>query len=215
MIDEAALNTNIERRLRPRSIYVASSPPETAIGEKRENSELQSFVLLGNLRVLDLSYNNISTLPSNFVQNLEYLKGLTKLTKVDFRGNPCSAWFPEYASVLVGNAVASGQHLHQLDAEAIAPRSEKEITDMAAQVIANLDQYDSTYMERQEAEATRPRLAKYAIKTALASDDGDITIGRLSGILERLLTVSADGSAELGATFYDICFRARHTISTH
>ncbi|CDJ58973.1 leucine rich repeat containing protein, putative [Eimeria maxima] len=161
------------------------------------DSELQSFVLLGNLRVLDLSYNIISTLPSNFVQDLTYLKGLTKLTKVDFRGNPCSAWFPEYAAVLVGNAVASGQHLQQLDAEAIAPRSEKEITDMAAHVIANVDQYDSTYIERQEAEATRPRLAKYAIKTALAGDDGDATIGRLSGILEKLLTVSSAASAEL------------------
>ena len=60
--------------------------------------------------------------------------------KVDFRGNPCSAWCPEYAAVLVGNAVASGQHLQQLDAEAIAPRSEKEITDMAAHGIANVGQ---------------------------------------------------------------------------
>ncbi|CDI83997.1 leucine rich repeat containing protein, putative [Eimeria acervulina] len=150
------------------------------------DSDLESFVLLGNLRVLDLSYNRISTLPSNFVEDLAYLKGLTKLTKVDFRGNQCSAWFPEYAAVLVGNAVARGQHLQQLDGEAIAPRSEKEITEMAAQVIANLEQYDSIYIERQEAEATRPRLAKYAIKTALAGDDGDVTIGRLSEILERV-----------------------------
>ncbi|CDJ47913.1 leucine rich repeat containing protein, putative [Eimeria brunetti] len=169
--------------------------------------DLQSFVLVGNLRVLDLSFNDISILPSNFVQEIQHLKRLSKLTKVDFRGNPCSRWFPEYAAVLVDQAVTSGQHLQQLDGEAVAPRTEKEINEVAAQVQENIDQYDTIYIERQEAEATRPRLAKYAIKTALAGDDGDVTIGRLCGLLDTLLTVSSEAAAELGATFYDICFR--------
>ena len=51
----------------------------------------------------------------------------------------------------------------------------------------------------------------WGVQTALAGDDGDVTIGRLSEILERVLTISSDASAELGATFYDICFRARQT----
>ncbi|KAL8427934.1 hypothetical protein Efla_003448 [Eimeria flavescens] len=171
------------------------------------DSQLGSLILLGNLRSLDLSYNNINTLPSNFVRELNRLSQLTKLTKMDFRGNHCSAWFPEYAAVLVANAFERGQHLQELDGEAIKPKAAKEINATVAYLLSNLDHFDTIYVERQEAAASRPQLAKYAIKAALAGDEGDASIKRLIGLLESVITVSPEEAPELGATFYDVCTR--------
>ena len=63
------------------------------------------------------------------------------MQKVDFRRNECSAWFPEYAAVLVANAVSSGQHLMELDGEAVKLRGTKEILATAEYIYSNLDQY--------------------------------------------------------------------------
>ncbi|KAL8448742.1 hypothetical protein Emag_003868 [Eimeria magna] len=196
--------------------------------------QLGTLMLLGNLRSLDLSYNNIGTLPSNFVRELNQLSQLTKLTKVDFRGNNCSAWFPEYATVLVKNALERGQHLQELDGETIKPRAAKEINATAAYLLSNLDHFDTIYVERQEAAASQPQLTKYAIKdcssqvqqwadlvlavllapclcntaqASLAGEEGDASIHRLISLLESVITVLPEEAPEVGATFYDVCCR--------
>ncbi|KAL8448177.1 hypothetical protein Emed_003924 [Eimeria media] len=169
--------------------------------------QLGSLMLLGNLRSLDLSYNNIGTLPSNFVRELNQLSQLTKLTQVDFRGNNCSAWFPEYATVLVANALERGQHLQELDGETIKPRAAKEINATVAYLLSNLDHFDTIYVERQEAAASQPQLTKYAIKASLAGEEGDASIQRLVALLESVITVLPEEAPEVGATFYDVCCR--------
>ncbi|XP_026194327.1 uncharacterized protein LOC34622225 [Cyclospora cayetanensis] len=171
------------------------------------DSNLQSFVMLGNLRALDLSNNQISTLPSNFIRELDHLKNLTKLTKVDFRRNDCTSWFPEYAAVFILNAISAGQHIAELDGDIINLRTHADLQAAGDAVLARLGDFDATYMERQEAAASRPQFAKYAIKARLAGEDGDATIGRLTGLLEKVLTVPTGAAAEVGATFYDICTR--------
>ncbi|KAL8433876.1 hypothetical protein ACSSS7_003537 [Eimeria intestinalis] len=110
------------------------------------DSQLGSLMLLGNLRRLDLSYNNISTLPSNFVRELNHLSNLTKLTNVDFRSNNCSAWFPEYATVLVANALERGQHLQELDGETIKPRAARDVNATVAYLLSNLDQCEAVLL---------------------------------------------------------------------
>ncbi|KAL8271038.1 hypothetical protein Esti_005023 [Eimeria stiedai] len=171
------------------------------------DSQLGSLMLLGNLHSLDLSYNNIGTLPSNFVRELNQLGYLTKLTKVDFRGNNCSAWFPEYATVLVANALERGLHFQEIDGETIRPRAAKEINATVAYVLSKLDHFDTIYVERQEAAASQPQLTKYAIKASLAGEEGEASIHRLVALLESLIKVSPEEAPEVGATFYDVCCR--------
>ena len=47
------------------------------------------------------------------------------------------------------------------------------------------------------------------MKAALAGEEGDATIGRLKGLLEKLLSATPDEAPEIGATYYDICARVR------
>lgn len=60
--------------------------------------------------------------------------------KVDFRGNGCTAWFPEYATVLVANALKAGQPLQEVDGDLLRPQAAQDIQAAAEYVRSTIYQ---------------------------------------------------------------------------
>ncbi|PFH35368.1 leucine rich repeat-containing protein [Besnoitia besnoiti] len=154
------------------------------------------------LQVLDMSYNEMTFLPSQAVDHLQAFSSLRYMREVDLQGNPFSRLFPEYAAVLLHVTGYAGAKLQVVDGEEVSPSGRAATAQDSAAVLARISEYDDLYLDRQEAAEDRPEGSRYA---KVDPEKTSASVLHMTRLLETALQERHDRAIELAVTFFDLC----------
>ncbi|CBZ50107.1 hypothetical protein NCLIV_005830 [Neospora caninum Liverpool] len=156
--------------------------------------------LCPKLQVLNMSYNEMSFLPSQALRYLEVFSSLKHLTEVDLQGNPFSLLFPEHAAPLLHFSLVAGAKLQVVNGEEVSASGRLAAANDSAGIFNRIDEYDDLFMDRQEAAESRPDVSRYA---HVEEEKGHASALQMMKLLEEAL--QGDRSLERSVKFFDLC----------